>query len=221
MITVEMNAIKRNDLGKQANKKVRDSGLVPAVVYGRNKENINISISGKELIKLLSATESKENSIISISIDGTDEVRKVLLKEAHLDTLTSAPLHFDFYEITEGEKLKLVCPLNFVGKPEGVKQGGVIQTLSNQISIECVPEKIPNNITVDISDLNIGDTLFVKDLPIEEEITILSNPESTTISILAPRIVAEETPTEDDAEGAEGSEDKENTEPAKEESDKS
>ena len=117
--------------------------------------------------------------------------------------------------------MKLVCPLNFVGKPEGVKQGGVIQTLSNQISIECVPEKIPNNITVDISDLNIGDTLFVKDLPIEEEITILSNPESTTISILAPRIVVEETPTEDDAEGAEGSEDKENTEPAKEESDKS
>jgi len=221
MITVEMNAFKRDDLGKQANKKVRNNGLVPAVVYGRNKENINISISGKELIKLLSATESKENSIISISIDGTDEVRKVLLKEAHLDTLTSAPLHFDFYEITEGEKLKLVCPLNFVGKPEGVKQGGVIQTLSNQISIECIPEKIPNNITIDISNLNIGDTLFVEDLPVEEGITILSNPKSTTISILAPRIVVEETATEDDAEDTEGSEEKENTEPAKEESDKS
>ncbi len=221
MITVEMNAFKRDDLGKQANKKVRNNGLVPAVVYGRNKENINISISGKELIKLLSATESKENSIISISIDGTDEVRKVLLKEAHLDTLTSAPLHLDFYEITEGEKLKLVCPLNFVGKPEGVKQGGVIQTLSNQISIECIPEKIPNNITIDISNLNIGDTLFVEDLPVEEGITILSNPKSTTISILAPRIVVEETATEDDAEDTEGSEEKENTEPAKEESDKS
>ncbi len=220
MITVEMNAIKREDLGKQANKKIRDGGLVPAVVYGRNKENINISISGKELIKTLNATESKENTIISISIDGTDQVRKVLLKEAHLDTLTSAPLHFDFYEITEGEKLKLVCPLNFIGKPEGVKNGGVIQTLSNQISIECIPEKIPNNITVDISNLNIGDTLFVEDLPIEEGITVLSNPKSTTISILAPRVVVEETPTEDEEESAENTKESEGAETQKEESDK-
>lgn len=220
MITVEMNAIKREDLGKQANKKIRDGGLVPAVVYGRNKENINISISGKELIKTLNATESKENTIISISIDGTDQVRKVLLKEAHLDTLTSAPLHFDFYEITEGEKLKLVCPLNFIGKPEGVKNGGVIQTLSNQISIECIPEKIPNNITVDISNLNIGDTLFVEDLPIEEGITVLSNPKSTTISILAPRVVVEETPTEDEEESAENTKEGEGAETQKEESDK-
>ncbi|NSX01265.1 MAG: 50S ribosomal protein L25 [Deltaproteobacteria bacterium TMED58] len=221
MIIVEMNAIKRDELGKQANNKIRKSGLVPAVVYGRNKENLNISIDGKELKKVLSGTESRENTIISISVEGLDQKRKVLLKEAHLDTLTSAPLHFDFYEITDGEKLKLVCPLNFIGKPEGVKNGGVIQTLSNQVTIECVPEKIPNEITVDISSMNIGDTLFVSDLPSEEGVTILSNPKSTTISILAPRVVTEETTeTEGTEEGEEGKEGEEGSEPQKEESDK-
>ena len=220
MIIVEMNAVKREELGKQANNKIRKDGLVPAVVYGRNKKNINISIDGKDLKKVLSGTEARENTIISISIEGTDEKRKVLLKEAHLDTLTSAPLHFDFYEITDGEKLKLVCPLNFIGKPEGVKNGGVIQTLSNQVSIECVPEKIPNNITVDISDLEIGDTLFVEDLPAEDGVTILSNPKSTTISILAPRIMTEETTDEDGEEGAESEEGADESDASKEESDK-
>ena len=217
MIIVEMNAVKREELGKQANNKIRKDGLVPAVVYGRNKKNINISINGKELKKVLSGTEARENTIISISIEGTDEKRKVLLKEAHLDTLTSAPLHFDFYEITDGEKLKLVCPLNFIGKPEGVKNGGVIQTLSNQVSIECVPEKIPNDITVDISDLEIGDALFVEDLPAEDGVTILSNPKSTTISILAPRLMTEETTDEEGAEGEEGADE---SDASKEESDK-
>jgi large subunit ribosomal protein L25 len=220
MIIVEMNAVKREELGKQANNKIRKDGLVPAVVYGRNKKNINISIDGKELKKVLSGTEARENTIISISIEGTDEKRKVLLKEAHLDTLTSAPLHFDFYEITDGEKLKLVCPLNFIGKPEGVKNGGVIQTLSNQVSIECVPEKIPNNITIDISDLEIGDTLFVENLPVEDGVTILSNPKSTTISILAPRIMTEETTDEDGEEGAESEEGADESDASKEESDK-
>lgn len=220
MIIVEMNAVKREELGKQANNKIRKDGLVPAVVYGRNKKNINISIDGKELKKVLSGTEARENTIISIAIEGTDEKRQVLLKEAHLDTLTSAPLHFDFYEITDGEKLKLVCPLNFIGKPEGVKNGGVIQTLSNQVSIECVPEKIPNNITVDISDLEIGDTLFVENLPVEDGVTILSNPKSTTISILAPRIMTEETTHEEGEEGAESEEGADESDASKEESDK-
>ncbi len=220
MIIVEMNAVKREELGKQANNKIRKDGLVPAVVYGRNKKNINISIDGKELKKVLSGTEARENTIISIAIEGTDEKRQVLLKEAHLDTLTSAPLHFDFYEITDGEKLKLVCPLNFIGKPEGVKNGGVIQTLSNQVSIECVPEKIPNNITVDISDLEIGDTLFVENLPVEDGVTILSNPKSTTISILAPRIMTEETTHEEGEEGAESEEGADQSDASKEESDK-
>ena len=220
MIVVEMNAVKREELGKQANNKIRKDGLVPAVVYGRNKKNINISINGKELKKVLSGTEARENTIISISIEGTDEKRKVLLKEAHLDTLTSAPLHFDFYEITDGEKLKLVCPLNFIGKPEGVKNGGVIQTLSNQVLIECVPEKIPNEITVDISDLEIGDTLFVEDLPPKDGVTILSNPKSTTISILAPRLVTEETTDAEGEEGAESEEGSDESDASKEESDK-
>ena len=174
MVIVEMNVTKREDLGKQANNKIRKSGLVPAVVYGKNKENVNISVDPKELKKLLSSTVARENSIISISIDGDKEKRKVLLKEAHLDTLTSAPLHL---------------------------------------------ENIPNEIRIDISDLNIGDTLFVKDLPVEEGVTVLSNPESTTISVLAPRIVTEEVEAEEGEEGEEGEEATEGEE-AKEESDK-
>ena len=90
----------------------------------------------------------------------------------------------------------------FEGKPEGVKNGGVIQTLSNEVKIKCLPTNIPNVIEINISDLNIGDTLRVKDIKPMDGIEILSNPESTIISILAPRLVVE-TATTDTDEGSE------------------
>ena len=201
MITVELEVFKRESLGKQANKKYRKDGFVPAVIYGKNKENLNILIDPIKLKKLLK-NEAGENTIIEMKLDKSDLKKNVLLKDAHLDTLTSDPLHLDFYEITDGVDVKVSCPLLFEGKPEGVKNGGVIQTLSNEIKIKCLPTNIPNVIEINISDLNIGDTLRVKDIKPMDGIEILSNPESTIISILAPRLVVE-TATTDTDEGSE------------------
>ena len=192
MNTLELDVLKRDLLGKQANKKYRNNGLVPAVIYGKNKENLNILVDPIKLKKLL-RNEAGENTIINMKVKDSDQNKNVLLKDAHLDTLTSDPLHLDFYEITEGEKVKVSAPIVFTGKPEGVKNGGVIQTLTNEVLISCLPEFIPNNIEIDISDLNIGDTLRVRNISEIEKIEILSNPESTLISILAPRILAEQT----------------------------
>ena len=201
MITVELEVFKRESLGKQANKKYRKDGFVPAVIYGKNKENLNILIDPIKLKKLLK-NEAGENTIIEMKLDKSDLKKNVLLKDAHLDTLTSDPLHLDFYEITDVVDVKVSSPLLFEGKPEGVKNGGVIQTLSNEIKIKCLPTNIPNLIEINISDLNIGDTLRVKDIKPMDGIEILSNPESTIISILAPRLVVE-TATTDADEGSE------------------
>mgnify|MGYP005732395309 FL=1 len=197
MITVELEVFKRESLGKQANKKYRKDGFVPAVIYGKNKENLNILIDPIKLKKLLK-NEAGENTIIEMKLDKSDLKKNVLLKDAHLDTLTSNPLHLDFYEITDGVDVKVSSPLLFEGKPEGVKNGGVIQTLSNEIKIKCLPTNIPNVIEINISDLNIGDTLRVKDIKPMDGIEILSNPESTIISILAPRLVVETATTDTD-----------------------
>ena len=197
MITVELEVFKRESLGKQANKKYRKDGFVPAVIYGKNKENLNILIDPIKLKKLLK-NEAGENTIIEMKLDKSDLKKNVLLKDAHLDTLTSEPLHLDFYEITDGVDVKVSSPLLFEGKPEGVKNGGVIQTLSNEIKIKCLPTNIPNVIEINISDLNIGDTLRVKDIKPMDGIEILSNPESTIISILAPRLVVETATTDTD-----------------------
>ena len=197
MITVELEVFKRESLGKQANKKYRKDGFVPAVIYGKNKENLNILIDPIKLKKLLK-NEAGENTIIEMKLDKSDLKKNVLLKDAHLDTLTSDPLHLDFYEITDGVDVKVSSPLLFEGKPEGVKNGGVIQTLSNEIKIKCLPTNIPNLIEINISDLNIGDTLRVKDIKPMDGIEILSNPESTIISILAPRLVVETATTDTD-----------------------
>ena len=201
MITVELEVFKRESLGKQANKKYRKDGFVPDVIYGKNKENLNILIDPIKLKKILK-NEAGENTIIEMKLDKSDLKKNVLLKDAHLDTLTSDPLHLDFYEITDGVDVKVSSPLLFEGKPEGVKNGGVIQTLSNEIKIKCLPTNIPNVIEINISDLNIGDTLRVKDIKPMDGIEILSNPESTIISILAPRLVVE-TATTDADEGSE------------------
>ena len=197
MITVELEVFNRESLGKQANKKYRKDGFIPAVIYGKNKDNLNILVDPIKLKKLLK-NEAGENTIIEMKLDKSDLKKNVLLKDAHLDTLTSDPLHLDFYEITEGMDVKVSAPLLFTGKPEGVKNGGVIQTLSNEIKIECLPTNIPNIIEINISDLNIGDTLRVKDIKPMDGIEILSNPESTIISVLAPRLVVETSTTDAD-----------------------
>ena len=167
-------------------------------------------------LKKLLKNEAGENTIIEMKLDKSDLKKNVLLKDAHLDTLTSDPLHLDFYEITEGMDVKVSAPLLFTGKPEGVKNGGVIQTLSNEIKIECLPTNIPNIIEIDISDLNIGDTLRVKDIKPMNGIEILSNPESTIISVLAPRLVVETETTDADESSEsvsdENSEQEKNTE---------
>lgn len=212
MITVELEVFNRESLGKQANKKYRKNGFVPAVIYGKNKDNLNILVDPIKLKKLLK-NDAGENTIIEMKLDKSDLKKNVLLKDAHLDTLTSDPLHLDFYEITEGMDVKVSAPLLFIGKPEGVKNGGVIQTLSNEIKIKCLPTNIPNMIEISISDLNIGDTLRVKDIKPMDGIEILSNPESTIISILAPRLVVE-TATADTDESSESGSD-ENSEQEK------
>ena len=215
MITVELEVFNRESLGKQANKKYRKDGFIPAVIYGKNKDNLNILVDPIKLKKLLK-NEAGENTIIEMKLDKSDLKKNVLLKDAHLDTLTSDPLHLDFYEITEGMDVKVSAPLLFTGKPEGVKNGGVIQTLSNEIKIECLPTNIPNIIEINISDLNIGDTLRVKDIKPMDGIEILSNPESTIISVLAPRLVVETTATDADESSEsvsdENSEQEKNTE---------
>ena len=215
MITIELEVFNRESLGKQANKKYRKDGFIPAVIYGKNKDNLNILVDPIKLKKLLK-NEAGENTIIEMKLDKSDLKKNVLLKDAHLDTLTSDPLHLDFYEITEGMDVKVSAPLLFTGKPEGVKNGGVIQTLSNEIKIECLPTNIPNIIEIDISDLNIGDTLRVKDIKPMNGIEILSNPESTIISVLAPRLVVEASTTDADESSEsvsdENSEQEKNTE---------
>ena len=215
MITVELEVFNRESLGKQANKKYRKDGFIPAVIYGKNKDNLNILVDPIKLKKLLK-NEAGENTIIEMKLDKSDLKKNVLLKDAHLDTLTSDPLHLDFYEITEGMDVKVSAPLLFAGKPEGVKNGGVIQTLSNEIKIECLPTNIPNIIEINISDLNIGDTLRVKDIKPMDGIEILSNPESTIISVLAPRLVVEASTTDADESSEsvsdENSEQEKNTE---------
>ena len=215
MITIELEVFNRESLGKQANKKYRKDGFIPAVIYGKNKDNLNILVDPIKLKKLLK-NEAGENTIIEMKLDKSDLKKNVLLKDAHLDTLTSDPLHLDFYEITEGMDVKVSAPLLFTGKPEGVKNGGVIQTLSNEIKIECLPTNIPNIIEINISDLNIGDTLRVKDIKPMDGIEILSNPESTIISVLAPRLVVETETTDADENSEsvsdENSEQEKNTE---------
>ena len=207
MIGVEFIVTKREKLGKEASKKFRRSGFIPAVVYGKNKENLNIAVNLSKLKKIFK-TEAGENTIIEMQVEDSDIKKTVLLKEAHLDTLTSSPLHLDFYEISEGEKVRVTCPLKFIGQPEGVKNGGVIQTLSNAIKIECLLEQIPNEIEVEISSLNIGETLRVKDIPQIAGIDMTSNPNSTIISILTPKLVIESEQAAVDKDSAEEAEEK-------------
>ena len=182
---VELHASLKEGTGKKINKKLRSQGLVPAVVYKKGEDAVNLKIDKKDLIKALH-TEAGENVVIKLYLDGAKKKkeRTVVLKEIQKDAIKDHFLHVDFQEISLTEKLKVKVPVTAKGEAIGVKQEeGVLQHVLWEVEVECLPTNIPEKIEVDVSNLKMGDALHVKDIKVSEGVKILEDPEGLVFSV--------------------------------------
>ncbi len=187
-------AQKRTGSGKSLVRKLRAAGRTPAVIYGHGETTSHISLDSHELGVLFSHI-SVENTIINIKVDKAPEIR-ALVREVQVHPSSRRILHVDFYQIHAGERLEVEVPLHFVGASAGVKAGGILHPNFNSLPIRCLAENIPAAIEVDVSALDIGDTLHTNQLTLPEGVTTELDPEAVICSVTPPTVVAAEVPAE-------------------------
>jgi large subunit ribosomal protein L25 len=197
-----LKAVTRSGSGKGGARKLRASGLVPAVVYGRGDETLAISVDAHEA-RLLFQTISVENTLVDLSLDG--ESIQTLVREVQVHPYRPELIHIDFYRVQTGVKLDLEIPVHLIGTPIGVKMnGGVVQQIIHELPVRTVPSLIPESFEVDVSELNVGDSIHVSDLTLPEGVEVKLDPDQTVCSIVVPKgLVTEEAEGEALEEGAE------------------
>jgi large subunit ribosomal protein L25 len=185
MPEIVVTAESRTESGKNANRRLRIKGLIPGVVYGAKKETLPVSVSPKDIGTVLKSA-SGENTLFDLDLKGGR--RKVILKEFQREPLKGRLLHVDFYEVALDKKIEVKVPVEIVGVPVGVKtQGGILDFVTRELEIECLPTEIPDKISVDVTGLELGKHLRVSDLQIPDRITVLTEPGVVVVHVVAPR----------------------------------
>ncbi len=182
----------RSDTGKKVAKDLRLKGLIPAVVYKGGKDATKLQLVRKDLESALH-TGAGENVIITLEISGDTKIKTktVLIKEMQRDPIKSLILHVDFNEISLTETLKVDVPLTVHGEATGVvKDGGILEHVMWELHVECLPTAIPEKIEVDVSSLNIGDSIFIKNIKVPEGVKVLNDPELIAIIVKPPKVEA-------------------------------
>ncbi len=161
--------------GKSADKALRKEGSIPAVVYGLNEAPAAIAIQAKIVARIL-ASETGMNSVVYLQREGTDIKRHVIIKDVQRDPVTRRLVHVDFLRVDPNHKVKVHVPVKLLGVPAGVKtQGGLLDFVHREVVIECLPSLIPTHIDVDVSGLNIGDTIRVDQLGLASTLKVVGD----------------------------------------------
>ena len=203
MERVVLNAQIREKTGTSIAKKLRAQGLVPAVIYSRGHTPVHVTTDRREFIKLLH--KEGENAIIDLTLkkDDKDQKKTVIIKEIQYDTVKEGIFHVDFQQIKLTEKIRVDVPVISKGDADapGVKEGGLLEHILREIEIECLPTDIPKEITIDVSGLNVGESVQVKDLQVKPGVTVITDPEQIVVMVKfeAEEKIEEEKPEEEAA----------------------
>ena len=188
-----LEAVKREGRGKNEANRLRASGRIPAVLYGarrdgRNADAVPVAVDPKAVLKILHS-DSGANTLINLKLDGAEA--RVMVKEYQLDPITHALLHADFYQLAMDKAITVTVPIQLRGEPKGVKlQGGIIDFVSRDIEVECLPTDIPEGIAVDVSELLLNQAIRVRDLAQGPKWKAVTDPETMIVHVVA--IKAEE-----------------------------
>ncbi|HET9417845.1 MAG TPA: 50S ribosomal protein L25 [Chthoniobacterales bacterium] len=197
---VKIKAEHRAGTGRSAVRKLKARGIIPAVIYGAKQKPEPLQVSARDITTILSHA-SGENILVELEIDGEKGGRAAMLQEIQHSPLGDEILHVDFHAVSMDEMIEADVPLEAVGVPNGVKNfGGLLEQSLRSLTIECLPSDLPDRITVDVSALNIGDAIHVRDIKLPRGVTAQVQPDLTAFSVLAPAV--EEVPVAAPAEAA-------------------
>jgi large subunit ribosomal protein L25 len=211
---IELTAETRKTKGNSPARALRRAGRVPAILYGRDTDSVMLSIGANDMETVMKEG-SVGQSIFNLAIDGGKNTRAAMIKELQTDPLSQDLLHIDFYEVSMDRKLKVNVPVTTTGKSVGVELGGMLQIIRRELEVFCLPNAIPQEITIDITDLDIGNSVHVEDITLEGDVEIPHDVNFTVLTVLSPKAAeAEEVEEEIEelAEGEEAAEAKESTE---------
>ncbi len=186
LVGYERNSFKKGPTGR-----LRKEGKIPAVIYGHNKP-VHISVSATEFDSKFHVVS--ENTLITINVDSKEY--EVLVKDSQENMMKGQITHLDFFEVERGKVLKTRIPVILTGTSVGVKEGGLLEQRLHEIDIECFPKDIPLNITIDITELQLGASIHVSDLEVSDAVKILNFMEQSVVSVTT--VKAEEEPEVDE-----------------------
>jgi large subunit ribosomal protein L25 len=183
----------RHEFGKNAARRLRQVGKIPAIIYGNKEDTLSLKVNPKDLVAILHSP-SGHNTIFSVEVQG-QEPASVMLKDWQFEPLKGKLLHADLIRIAMDKVLQVKVPVFTTGEARGVKeQGGIFEFVLREVEIECLPVDIPEHLTVDISQLALGQNLRVSDLPIPEKIKVLSDSELMVAHVIALKVEKVEEP---------------------------
>jgi large subunit ribosomal protein L25 len=196
-----LNAVKRDESGKNAMRRLRKSGLIPAVLYGgqgrgdgNRPEATSIAVDPKVLQRILHSGLGA-NTLIGLHLG--NEQSRVMIREYQLDPVTHSLLHADFFRVALDKRVQVTVPIVLKGEARGVKQqGGLLDFVTRALEIECLPSDIPEKIEVDVSELTLHQGIRLRDLAQSAKWTALDEPETLLVHVIAPKAEAEPAPAE-------------------------
>jgi len=202
-MNIKINAEKRN-LGKRSDlTELRKEGLIPGIIYGAGQEGIKIAFNARNYTREYKKTIG-EVAFFDINVDG--KTYKTFIKEKQINPLTREIVHIDFLELHKGKSLTIEVPINFIGEAIGTKEGGVLEVIQRTVQVTCLPKDIPDEIRVDVSNLNIGDSIHFSDIDVSKDIETNFSDDTTIVSLGLPTIMEEPEEEEEEVEGEEGAE---------------
>lgn len=182
-MAITLKANKRDNLSRSVTKQLRSEGFIPAVVYGKNQDPVTVSIDKIDLLKTI--RDEGRNAIISLDVENEQKI-DVMVQDYQKETIKDDIIHVDFFAVDMSEEMDVAVPVRLDGEATGVKEGGVLQQPLFELQVRAKPADIPEEIPVDVSNLNIGDSISVADIEKTGNYEILDDPEITVAVILAP-----------------------------------
>jgi len=194
----------REGTGKGVARKLRAAGRIPGVLYGRGEPPQSVVLDPRALERVITTSDAGMNTLIDLNIAGSRDraERVVLVKELQRDPVRGAPLHVDFYQVDLTATIEVKVPIVLRGRPRGVElSGGILDQALRELDVECLPRAIPESITLDVSELEIGSSIHVRDLALPEGVVLRSDPDLSVASVITPKVEEEVAPVAAPVEG--------------------
>jgi len=206
---IELKTNIRTTVGNGPARRLRQTGQIPAVLYGPKTESVLLSVNKNDLDLVLKKGRSGQIILnLVIQNNGETYTRPAMIKELQVHPVSRNYLHIDFYEIDMDRKITVGVQVVITGTSVGVERGGILQIIRRELEVKCLPFEVPESIEIDVTDLDMGDSVHVKDISLDGEVEFLGESNLTVVTILMPKIEeepeAEEEAEEEDAEKEDG-----------------